>query len=68
MGVIVMQTAGELNAVTERIIGAAMKVHRANGPGLLESAYEVCLVYELRERGLRLNNKRPILSSIGEFN
>jgi len=58
MGVIVMQTAGELNAVTERIIGAAMKVHRANGPGLLESAYEVCLVYELRERGLRVEQQK----------
>jgi hypothetical protein len=41
MGILVMQTAGQLNAVTEQIIGAAMEVHRAIGPGLLESAYEV---------------------------
>lgn len=37
----------ELNDITHAIIGAAMKVHRALGPGLLESAYEVCLAYEL---------------------
>ena len=60
MGVIVMQTAGELNAVTEQIIGAAMEVHRAIGPGLLESAYEVCLVYELRERGFRVEQQKAL--------
>jgi GxxExxY protein len=36
--------ADQLNAITEQIIGAAMEVHRALGPGLLESAYEACLV------------------------
>ena len=40
-------------AITERIIGAAMTVHRELGPGLLESAYRACLVYELGRRGLR---------------
>ncbi len=40
---------GEL---TERIIGAAIKVHRALGPGLLESAYEVCLADEMEREGL----------------
>jgi GxxExxY protein len=35
--------------LTERIIGAAMRVHKALGPGLLESVYEVCLAYELRK-------------------
>ncbi len=34
------------------IIGAAMKVHSAVGPGLLESAYETCLLYELEKQGL----------------
>ena len=38
--------------VTEQIIGAAIEVHRALGPGLLESAYEECLCHELRLRSL----------------
>ena len=41
------------------IIDAAVKVHRALGPGLLESAYEACLTYELRKRGLKTVAKRP---------
>jgi GxxExxY protein len=44
-----MLLAGEL---TEAIIGAAIEVHRALGPGLLESAYEECLKHELRGRGI----------------
>jgi GxxExxY protein len=39
--------------LTEKILGAAIEVHRALGPGLLESAYEECLCYELNVRGLR---------------
>jgi GxxExxY protein len=46
--------AMELNAITGQIVDAAIKVHRSVGPGLLESAYEGCLVYELRQRGLEL--------------
>ena len=42
----------ELNEVTGQIIDASMKVHTALGPGLLESAYEACLAYELRKRGM----------------
>lgn len=41
-----------LNQVTERIIGCAINVHRALGPGLLESAYEECLCFELSQSGL----------------
>jgi GxxExxY protein len=40
----------EINEITEGIIGAAIDVHRALGPGLLEKAYEECLCYELRLR------------------
>jgi GxxExxY protein len=40
------------NAVGEIILGCAIRVHRALGPGLLESAYEACLAYELAERQL----------------
>src|SRR6185295_10052182 len=42
----------EVNEITERIIGAAIEVHRHLGPGLLESAYEECLCYELSLAGL----------------
>lgn len=44
----------ELNSITDRIIGAALVVHKALGPGLLESAYESCLLYELRKRGIKV--------------
>jgi len=49
-----------LNAITEQVIGAAIEVHRVLGPGLLESAYSTCLVFELRERGLRVEQERPL--------
>lgn len=42
----------ELNEITEKIIGCAIRVHSALGPGLLESTYEVCLVHELRKLGM----------------
>jgi len=45
----------ELNQITEAVIGAAMAVHRALGPGLLESAYEACLVHELAQRGVKVD-------------
>lgn len=41
----------ELNKITEGIIGAAIEVHRNLGPGLLESAYQAALAYELSQRG-----------------
>jgi GxxExxY protein len=49
-----------INELTSTIIGAAIKVHRALGPGLLESAYRACLAYELRKLGLRVEEERPI--------
>jgi GxxExxY protein len=45
----------ETNQITGAVIDSAMKVHSAFGPGLLESAYKACLVYELRKRGLRVD-------------
>lgn len=42
----------DLNKLTESIIGAAIEVHRTLGPGLLESAYEECLCYELSQRSI----------------
>jgi len=42
----------EINQITEKIIGSAIEVHKNLGPGLLESAYEECLIFELRCAGL----------------
>jgi GxxExxY protein len=50
-----------LNKITEAIIGAAIEVHRNLGPGLLESAYEACLVFELGDReGLKVERQKPL--------
>jgi GxxExxY protein len=46
--------------LTEKIIGAAIEVHRALGPGLLESAYEECLCRELDLRELRFQRQVPL--------
>ncbi|HNT76299.1 MAG TPA: GxxExxY protein [Anaerolineae bacterium] len=43
-----------IEEVAKQIVDAAIKVHRALGPGLLESAYQKCFAYELRQRGLRV--------------
>ena len=47
----------ETNAITGEIVGGAMTVHTALGPGLLESIYRMCLAYELTKRGLRVIRK-----------
>lgn len=50
----------EPDPLTEAILGAAIAVHRALGPGLLESAYEACLAYELESRGLRVERQKVL--------
>ncbi len=45
------------NEIGELVIGAAIKVHSTVGPGLLESAYETCLVYELEKRRVRVGRQ-----------
>jgi hypothetical protein len=47
-----MEEKDKLDQITRRIIGAAIEVHKALGPGLLEAAYEVCLAFELHQMGL----------------
>ena len=47
-----------MNALTEAIIGAAIKVRRELGPGLLESAYEACLCFELRRQGYSVERQK----------
>ena len=49
-----------INKLTSEIIGAAIEVHKVLGPGLLESAYEKCLCYELGQHGLRFDRQRPL--------
>jgi GxxExxY protein len=50
----------DLQALTGSIIGAAIDVHRALGPGLLESAYRSCLAFELADRGWRVESERQL--------
>ena len=50
----------QINDLTNQIIGAAIAVHRELGPGLLESAYEACLAFELAKRGLRVEQQKPL--------
>ncbi len=55
------------NQITEVIIGAAMRVHTALGPGLLESAYEACLAYELAKSGLTVERQKKLPLVYGEL-
>lgn len=55
-----MTDRDHLNQLTERIIGAAIAIHSALGPGLLESAYEACLAYELTDAGLHVEQQKPL--------
>lgn len=48
------------NEITEKIIGCAINVHKNLGPGLLESAYQQCLYYELRKSGLRVEKEKAL--------
>jgi GxxExxY protein len=50
----------EQDPATQRIIGCAIEVHRALGPGLLESAYEQCLAHELTLQGLEFQLQAPV--------
>ena len=50
----------DVNQLSNKIIGAAIEVHKALGPGLLESAYEECLCQELELRGLHYERQKPL--------
>lgn len=49
----------EINDITREIIGCAIEVHKNLGPGLLESAYEECLAFEMTKKGLSLKRQQP---------
>jgi GxxExxY protein len=55
-----MQEKERLDEISRRIIGAAIEVHRHLGPGLLESAYQACLVFELKRLGLRVEEQKSL--------
>ena len=48
------------NEISNKIIGCAIEVHRKLGPGLLESAYQECLFYELKLQGLKAEREKPM--------
>lgn len=50
----------EIDQITHEIIDSAYKVHSTLGPGLLESAYRTCLAYELRKKGLKVEEEKPL--------
>jgi GxxExxY protein len=48
------------NELSKMIIGCAIEVHKQLGPGLLESAYQECMYYELRQIGLKVQKEKPM--------
>ncbi len=48
------------NDLSKKIIGCAIEVHKQLGPGLLESAYQECLMYELKQAGLNVQKEKPM--------
>jgi GxxExxY protein len=56
-------TSEEIESLTERVIGCAIEVHRALGPGLLESVYRDCMLIETRLQGLTVERERRVAIS-----
>ncbi|MBF4471927.1 GxxExxY protein [Flavobacterium sp. HJJ] len=52
-----LELSEELNALSYKVIGLAIEVHRELGPGLLESAYQQCLFYEIKKAGLKVEKE-----------
>jgi GxxExxY protein len=50
----------KINNLSHIVIGAAMKVHTALGPGLLESSYKECLFYEIQKSGIKVEKEKPL--------
>lgn len=48
------------NEISKKVIGCAIEVHKQLGPGLLESAYQECLYYELKQLGLSVRKEKPM--------
>jgi GxxExxY protein len=54
------KTFMEINQITEKIICCVINVHKCLGPGLLESAYEECMIFELQNAGLKTERQKPV--------
>ena len=50
----------DINQLSSKIIGSAIEVHKALGPGLLESSYQKCLCHELSLRGISFEDEKPL--------
>jgi GxxExxY protein len=50
----------QTNQITHEILDSAYKIHSNLGPGLLESAYQACLIYELKKKGLTIEAEKPV--------
>lgn len=50
----------ERDPLTEKVIGCAIEVHRALGPGLLESSYQQCLAHEMKPNGVPFVAEQPV--------
>lgn len=48
------------NEISKTVVNCALRVHKSLGPGLLESAYEECLFYELKKEGLTVEKQKPL--------
>ncbi len=48
------------NEISKIVIGCAISVHKQLGPGLLESAYQECLMYEIQQKGLKVRKEKPM--------
>lgn len=60
VGILIKVYYMEINEITKTIIGCAIKLHKSLGPGLLESAYEECLAYDLEEAGLSVVRQKAV--------
>lgn len=57
----------QLNSISGQVVDAAIAVHSALGPGLLESVYEACLAHELQQRGLRIERQLVLPVRYGDI-
>ena len=57
---IYQEISGDLNKLSNEVIGLAIKVHKALGPGLLESSYKECLFYEIAKAEYKVEKEKPL--------
>lgn len=62
-----MNSENQWNQITDKIIGSCIRIHKTIGPGLLESAYEACLAYELSAQGLFVERQKGLPLVYGEM-